>query len=146
VIALCFGLAGAVALTLPVPESGFTLAWNHSVEKIRWEEHYRVRADGLHLDQARVRGTGAGMEIPDGARLVNGFWTYRPHLPTLQPLRLTRSTYTSGYEICIRGRCRLMSALLGPPAKKGSSALELWSCEATGKSGRRFQGSSMTQR
>lgn len=130
--ALCLGLAGAIAATLAVPGTGFTLAWSHSVEKIRWEEHYAVRDDGLHLQYARVRGSGAGMEIPDDARFENGYWSYRPQLPALQPLRLTRSDYSSDYEICIDGRCQPMSALLGPPERTGSAALELWSCRQPG--------------
>ena len=44
----------------------FTLAWTHSIEKVRWEEDYAVRFDAvlgqpvLHAVQARVRGSGAG--------------------------------------------------------------------------------------
>jgi hypothetical protein len=59
-IGLCLGLAGSIWAQLPV--ANFTLAWNHSIEKIRWEEDYRVTAQGLVLEQARVRGNGAGME------------------------------------------------------------------------------------
>lgn len=130
--ALCLGLAGVVAAALAVPDSGFTLAWMHSVEKIRWEEHYVVHEDGLVLDRARVQGSGAGMEIPDDATFADGFWTYHPKLPSLQPLRLTRSGYTRDYELCIQGRCESMTALLGPPDARGESAVELWSCRANG--------------
>jgi len=66
-IGLCLGLAGVVWAQLPV--SSFTLAWDHTIEKIRWEEDYRVTEQGLVLEEARVRGNGAGMEIPEDARL-----------------------------------------------------------------------------
>jgi hypothetical protein len=80
-LSLCLGLTGTVWVQLPVAD--FTLAWNHSVEKIRWEEDYRVTGQGLVLEQARVRGSGAGMEVPDGAQMKDGSWQYRRELPPL---------------------------------------------------------------
>ena len=62
-IALCLGMAGSVWATLPL--QSFTLAWQHTVEKVLWEEDYRLSERGLLLEEARVRGSGAGMEIPD---------------------------------------------------------------------------------
>ncbi len=38
-IALCLGMAGSVWATLP---QSFTLAWQHTVEKVLWEEDYRL--------------------------------------------------------------------------------------------------------
>lgn len=74
-IGLCLGLSGVVWAQLAVAD--FTLAWNHTIEKIRWEEDYRVSEQGLILGEARVKGNGAGMEIPDDARLENGSWHYQ---------------------------------------------------------------------
>jgi len=102
--------AGVLAATLPV--SAFTLAWTHSIEKIRWEEDYRVVAGRLVLDEARIRGSGAGMEPPPDARLEHGVWHYRPQLPPLARLRLTHSRYTAGYELCTDGRCRPLASVL----------------------------------
>tara|TARA_Y100000592_G_scaffold32812_1_gene52122 strand:- start:2698 stop:3105 length:408 start_codon:yes stop_codon:yes gene_type:complete len=126
VIGLCLGLAGAVWAELPTAE--FTLAWTHTIEKIRWEEDYRVTAEGLLLGEARVKGSGAGMEIPDGAELRNGSWHYQRQLPPLQPLRVGRTPEAGDYQLCIDQRCRPMSDSLGPP-KASQPALELWSCE-----------------
>src|SRR5690606_39471947 len=64
----------------------------YSVEKIRWEEDYRLTPAGLLLEEARVRGAGAGMDAPPAAVFADGSWRYRPPLPPLQPLRLSRST------------------------------------------------------
>ncbi|WP_077036863.1 DUF1850 domain-containing protein [Pelomonas sp. KK5] len=101
---LCLA-AGTLAVALGWDQ--FTLAWTHSIEKIRWEEDYRVEAGALLLTEARIRGSGAGMEPPDGARLdAQGVWHYRPALPPLPALRLTQSPYTAGYELCHDGRCR----------------------------------------
>jgi hypothetical protein len=102
--------AGALVAVLPV--SQFTLAWTHSIEKIRWEEDYRVVGTRLVLEEARIRGSGAGMEPPAGARLENGVWHYKPELPPLEELRLTHSPYAEGYEICTLKGCKRMSAVM----------------------------------
>ncbi|TBU92063.1 DUF1850 domain-containing protein [Phytopseudomonas dryadis] len=128
-IGLCLGLAGAV--WAQVPTATFTLAWTHSIEKIRWEEDYRVDAKGLQLGEARVRGTGAGMEIPSGAQLRNGAWYYRRELPPLQPLRLGRTPEAGDYQLCLEQGCQPLSSWLGPP-KASQPAVELWSCELAG--------------
>lgn len=125
-IGLCLGLAGAVWAELPTP--AFTLAWTHTIEKIRWEEDYRVTTEGLVLGEARVKGSGAGMEIPDGAELRNGSWHYQRQLPPLQPLRVGRTPEAGDYQLCFNQRCRPMSDWLGPP-QASQPALELWSCE-----------------
>lgn len=125
-IGLCLGLAGAVWAQLPTAE--FTLAWQHTIEKIRWEEDYRVTAEGLLLGEARVKGSGAGMEIPQGAELHEGSWHYRRQLAPLQPLRLGRTPEAGDYQLCFDQRCRPLSDWLGPPQAR-RPALELWSCE-----------------
>ena len=73
---ICLVVAGVVRATLPGPD--FTLAWQHSVEKIRWEERYRLTGDQLTLYEARIEGNGAGMESPPGARLQGGQWVWQP--------------------------------------------------------------------
>ena len=95
--------AGGLVTALAV--QGFTLAWTHSIEKIRWEEDYRVAGDALVLVEARIRGSGAGMEPPEGSTFSNGVWHYDPHLPPLPALHLTHSAYTAGYELCHDNRC-----------------------------------------
>lgn len=124
---LCLGLAGVIWAQLPVTD--FTLAWQHSVEQIRWEEDYRVEPVGLRLQEARVRGSGAGMEIPDGAVLRDGSWHYRPDLAPLQVLRLARSGVqrVGDYQLCTVGQCRTLSHWLGAPSA-GQPVVELWGC------------------
>ena len=102
--------AGLIAAHLQF--SAFTLAWTHSIEKIRWEEDYRIVDGRLVLEEARIRGTGAGMEPPANARFKNGVWRYRPELPPLDRLTLTQSPYTLGYEICHDGACRPLAAIV----------------------------------
>lgn len=124
---LCLGLAGVIWAQLPV--TGFTLAWQHSVEQIRWEEDYRLAPAGLLLHGARVRGSGAGMEIPEGAVLRDGSWHYRPDLAPLQVLRLARSgaERVGDYQLCVESQCRPMGYWLGPP-DPAQPLVELWRC------------------
>lgn len=129
-LGLCLGLAGT--LWAQVPTDNFTLAWNHSIEKIRWEEDYNITPQGLVLNEARVKGTGAGMEIPDDAYLKNGSWHYQPKLPILPVLRLGRTPEAGDFELCftqISGKvqCQAMSHWIGVPNKQ-TAAVELWGC------------------
>src|SRR5690606_560937 len=133
---LCLGLAGVIWAQLPV--TGFTLAWQHSVEQIRWEEDDRVEPAGLRPHEARVRGSGAGMEIPEDAVLRDGSWHYRPQLAPLAQLRLARSTAerAADYQLCTAGQCRALAHWLGPPSA-GQPVVELWSCAPAVGGGRR---------
>lgn len=124
-IGLCLGLAGVVWAQVPTP--AFTLAWDHTIEKIRWEEDYRVTPAGLVLGEARIKGTGAGMEVPDSAVLRDGAWHYQRTLPPLQPLRVGRTPEAGDYQLCVNGQCFPLSQWLGPPDAT-QPALELWSC------------------
>ena len=123
---LCIGIGALVLASLPV--ASFTLAWNHSIEKIRWEEDYRVAAGGLRLVEARIRGTGAGMEPPDGAVLRDGVWHYRPALGLLPRLTLARSGVVADYELCASGACRPLAAFLDDPDNR--RVVELFPCNA----------------
>ncbi|MBK7768004.1 MAG: DUF1850 domain-containing protein [Sulfuritalea sp.] len=100
---LCLA-AGAASAVLAV--NGFTLAWMHSIEKIRWEEDWRIEAGALVITEARIRGSGAGMEPPAGAVLKDGVWHYRPALPPQTVLRLAHSPHAASYELCVHGHCR----------------------------------------
>ena len=112
--AICLIVAGVVRATLPGPE--FTLAWTHSVEKTRWEETYRIDSDQLVLVEARVEGSGAGMEPPPGARLRDGRWTWQPQSAHPE-LRLTESTFTQDYTLCASGRCADLGDRVGATAE-----------------------------
>ncbi len=89
-----------------------TLRWTHSIQKTVWEEDYRREGDALRLVEARVRGTGAGMEPPADAVLKDGAWHYVPKLPPLPSIILAHSPHVSPYEICSSGRCQAINAWL----------------------------------
>jgi hypothetical protein len=120
---LCVAAGGAVvALALQT----FTLAWTHSIEKIRWEEDWRVDGARLVLVEARVRGSGAGMEPPAGSILENGVWRYDPHMPPLEVVRLTHSHYAAGYELCHDGGCTPLAD--AAPLARDGDVIELRAC------------------
>lgn len=122
-MAICIA-AAAFSAVLPLRQ--FTLAWNHSIEKIRWEEDYIVVAGRLRLTEARIRGSGAGMEPPDGAVLRDGIWHYMPNLPDLPRISVRRSGFVADYEWCTDGDCKPMSAIVGSEDK--SQVLDIFPC------------------
>jgi hypothetical protein len=114
-MSLCV-LGGGEAIRLSI--AAFTLAWTHSVERVRWEEDWRVTPAGLELVEARVQGSGAGMEPPEGAYLEGGWWVYRPDRPTLRALVLAASGETGGgWSICAAGNCREIGAAASAPLR-----------------------------
>jgi len=111
-LGVCLALAASGAPPVFLPAQHFTLSWTHSIEKVRWEEDYAVvpgagpgAAPELRALAARVRGSAAGMEPPDDARLVNGWYTYTPRISAPKALRLTRSEFTPDFSWCQQGQC-----------------------------------------
>jgi hypothetical protein len=123
-VGICL-VAGLITATLPL--SAFTLGWTHSIEKIRWEEDWHIDAGALVISEARIRGSGAGMEPQPDAVLKDGVWHYRPALPPQTVLRLTHSPYPGGYELCVEGRCRTLADYL--PGIDNSVVIELRECQ-----------------
>jgi hypothetical protein len=133
--AICLIAAGVVRASLPASE--FTLAWEHSVEKTRWEELYRIDGGKLALVEARVRGMGAGMEPAPDARFADGWWIWRPAVAPLRTLRLAASSYAPDYELCWNGRCSPLGGLLGPSPPE--AAIELKACTGSPRTDRAGQ-------
>lgn len=112
-MSLCF-IAGGKAAALTI--TAFTLSWTHSVEKTEWRESWEVTPAGLQLTEARVKGSGAGMEPPEDARLLDGWWTYHPTLKPLPSLTLAASGATGGgWTLCADGQCRELGKAAGAP-------------------------------
>lgn len=118
-MSLC--VAGATTLHLAV--AAFTLAWTHSVERVRWEEDWTVAPAGLTLVEARVQGSGAGMEPAPEARLAGGWWRWHPDRPPEREIVLAASGATGGgWTLCAGGTCRELGAVAGDPVR-------LYACE-----------------
>ena len=109
-MSLCLASAGVVK-TLSV--AVFTLAWTHSVERTEWQEDWRITPAGLELVQARIKGSGAGMEPPPEARLVDGWFQWRPKRGVLPEVVLVNSGAACEWRLCVSGKCRTLSDIFG---------------------------------
>lgn len=126
-----------------------TLAWTHSIERVRWEESYTLLAptdtgqrcaparDGTLCPLwARVRGSGAGMEPAPDAVWRDGGYEWSPPPAALPALRLMHSAYTADYTLCLDGRCRPLREWAGPVPSGASASdagvVRLRPCRATG--------------
>lgn len=120
-------LALVSGLTWSLPDSRFTLAWIHSVERVEWRETWAVETGQLRLLEARVHGSGAGMEPGPGAHWENGWWVWQPRPPLEVPsLELVRSGVVADYELCLTGTCRPLGVWL--PGILPTENVQLSSC------------------
>ncbi|MBR0719753.1 DUF1850 domain-containing protein [Bradyrhizobium liaoningense] len=123
-VSLCLASAGSVkALSL----AAFTLVWTHSIEKVDWQEDWRVTPSGLQLVQARVKGTGAGMEPPPEARLIDGWFQWTPARGPMHEVMLGNSDAAGEWRLCTGGKCRTLSEILGHPV--GANVTTMSVCE-----------------
>ncbi len=111
-LALCIALAGG-GEPVRVPADGFTLSWTHSIEKVEWREEWTVREEGIRPARAMVKGSGAGMEPPEGSRLEDGWWVYAPRIPAQERVVLAASGFTAAHTLCVGGDCRPLNDWAG---------------------------------
>jgi hypothetical protein len=123
-LSLCLTSVGVVK-TLSL--AAFTLVWTHSVEKTDWQEDWRVTPAGLELVQARVKGSGAGMEPPPEARLVDGWFQWRPKRAAMPEVVLANSGAAGEWRLCAGGNCRTLSEIFGHPI--GANTIKMSSCD-----------------
>ncbi|SMC43910.1 DUF1850 domain-containing protein [Rhizobium sp. RU36D] len=103
--------------TLALATMSFTLSWTHSVEKVEWKETWRATPEGLLLERASVKGSGAGMEPGEGARLMDGWWIWTPGLAPQPRLTLAASGATvSPWTLCYGDDCVQIGAQSSAPA------------------------------
>jgi len=125
-MSLCI-LAAGKTVTLAV--AAFTLSWTHSVERTRWQEDWKVMPSGLQIIEARIKGSGAGVEPPEGSVLGSGWWVYAPDIALQQRLVLAASGATGeAWTLCTAQGCRELG-------KTPSDAIVLEPCapEASGQ-------------
>jgi len=123
-LSLCLASAGIVkALSI----AAFTLVWTHSIEKVDWQEDWRVTPAGLELVAARVKGSGAGMEPPPEARLVDGWFEWQPARAAMAEVALGNSGAAGEWRLCADGYCRTLSDIFGHPV--GANVTTMSACE-----------------
>jgi hypothetical protein len=99
IAALCLA---AGAMNVKIPATHFTLRWQHSIEKIEWDEDYAITGNWLMLSGARIRGSGAGMEPPPDAHLDDkGVYHYTLADPWRKEIVLARSGFVRDYDLCV---------------------------------------------
>jgi hypothetical protein len=123
-LSLCLTSVG-VAKTLSI--AAFTLSWIHSIEKVEWQEDWQITPKGLELVQARVKGSGAGMEPPPEARLVDGWFQWRPVRAPMPEVVLGNSGAAGEWHLCAEGSCRTLSEIFGHPI--GVNVTTMRGCE-----------------
>lgn len=112
-MSLCVLVGGK---TIVMAVAAFTLSWTHSIERTEWREDWQVTPAGLKLVEARVKGSGAGMEPPDGARLEEGWWVYRPAIGAQSRLVLAASGATqAGWKLCGDAECMTLGETATEP-------------------------------
>jgi len=123
-LSLCLTSAGVVKV---LSLAAFTLAWTHSVEKTAWQEDWRIIPQGLELVQARIKGSGAGMEPPPEARLVDGWFQWRPKRAPMPEVALANSGDAGEWRLCHDGMCRTLSEIFEHPI--GANVTIMRGCE-----------------
>lgn len=112
-MALC---ALSAAGLLRIATTSFMLQWTHSVEKVPWQEDWQITPAGLVLTEARIKGSGAGMEPPEDAVLRDGWYHYVPKIPPRPAIVLAASGDTvSGWKLCAENRCHELGATAQRP-------------------------------
>src|SRR3954451_18481207 len=111
-VSLCLASASVVkALSV----AAFTLMWTHSVEKVDWQEDWRVTPQGLELVQARGKGSGAGMEPPPEARLIDGWFQWRPARAPMPEVVLGNSGSAGEWRAWHYGEWASVCEIVGRP-------------------------------
>jgi hypothetical protein len=112
-VSLCLSAAG-VAVTIAA--QSFSLSWTHTVERTEWREEWRIEGDRLKLVQASVKGSGTGIDPPEGAILKDGAYVWQPSLPPIPALTLRRAPQAGDWRLCAGGRCAPLDKWLGGEA------------------------------
>ncbi len=121
-VSLCVAGAGHV---VKIATLAFTLAWTHTIEKTQWEEDWILSGDRLAIVEARVEGSGAGMEPPSGSVLKDGKWRWHPQIGPLPEVVLRRAPQAGDWRLCIKGACRTIGSMIaGNP-----DPVRLYPCE-----------------
>ena len=77
--------------------------------------------------QARVKGSGAGMEPPPEARLVDGWFQWQPQRAPMPEVVLGNSGAAGEWRLCHDGTCQTLSEIFGHPI--GANVTTMRACD-----------------
>ncbi|CAN5223915.1 hypothetical protein BH10PSE9_BH10PSE9_22550 [soil metagenome] len=75
------------------------------MQKTVWEEDWRLTPAGFAISEARVQGSGAGMEPLEGSVFDGTWWRYRPPLKPQTEIVLGDSGVAGAWTLCAAGQC-----------------------------------------
>ena len=102
----------------------FTLSWTHSVEKIECQEDWKIVNSQLEIIEARIQGSGAGMDPPEGSKFKGGWWVYKPNKLSVKELLLsTSNTNLENWKICFNGNCQVLK-------KNNENPIKIYPCKS----------------
>jgi hypothetical protein len=65
-----------------------------------------------------VKGSGAGMEIPDNSKFIKGWYVYHPKVSAKDEILLaTSETNIQNWNLCYGGRCQKLPKNKNEPLK-----------------------------
>lgn len=120
---LCLA-AGAYSAAVEAPR--FTISWEHSIEHVEWRETWAVQNAALVPIEARIKGTGAGMEPPPDARREGGWYVYVPHLSPQTRISYPDSGFAKPLQLCVGDApCRPIRSFL-PPETPADAVIDVF--------------------
>lgn len=124
-MSLCVAAAGVVK---SLAMTAFMLSWTNSAEQVERQEDWRVTPQGLEIVAARVKGASAGMQLPPGARLADGWFRWTPPSQPVPEVALRQ--LAGEWRLCSGGACQDMSAILGRPSGAGVTRMSVCALDA----------------
>ncbi|MFN5715897.1 MAG: DUF1850 domain-containing protein, partial [Bradyrhizobium sp.] len=91
------------------------------------QEDWLATPAGLTLQQARIKGSGAGMEPPPEAKLIGGWLQWSPPPVPRAEIVLGNSGAAGEWHLCHAGRCQTLSEIFGHPI--GANVTTMSVCE-----------------
>lgn len=122
---LCI-LAGGTVLRLAA--TAFTIGWTHSIEHMPLEDEFVVDGDRLRIVESRTKGSGAGIEPGENARLEGGWYRWVPPDDIREEIVLRRSGVEGAgdWTLCADGSCQPLGKLVPADA----DPVVLMACDA----------------
>ena len=111
-LSLCLASRACVK-TLSI--AAFTLVWTHSVEKVDWQEDWRITPGGLRTGAGPRQGFRRRHGAAAGGAAVDGWFQWQPRRAPMPEVVLGNSGAAGEWRLCHDGSCRTLSEIFGHP-------------------------------